>query len=242
MPRRHVQPRHRSPRSLKRTLGRFAGDVTGILPSAGVARTVGVLGIAGAAAGAGMLTFSDAQASTAAATSTHVLTRTSTVVQSSSAIQRQAQALIAEHLDASPNQASRSAVRPALLSVQRATKSAALPVTRQAVGGAMTKAVVAPSPKQIAMALLPSYGWDSSQFSCLDAIWTRESNWDPHATNSSSGAYGIPQSLPGSKMATYGSDWATNAETQIKWGLAYIRSSYGSPCGAWSFWQSHSWY
>jgi len=205
-----------------------------------MAGTVGVVGIAATVAGAGILTFSDAQANTAARASTHAPTHVS--ARTSSALQSQAQALIADHVNASPNQASRSAVRPPLLSVQRATKSAALPVSREAVGGAMTKAVVSPSPQQIAMALLPSYGWDSSQFSCLDAIWTRESNWDLHATNSSSGAYGIPQSLPGSKMAAYGSDWATNAETQIKWGLAYIRSSYGSPCGAWSFWQSHSWY
>ena len=106
----------------------------------------------------------------------------------------------------------------------------------------MTMSVPPPSPRQIALSLLPAYGWDSGQFSCLDAVWTRESNWNPYAENSSSGAYGIPQALPGTKMATVGADWPTNATTQIKWGLGYIRQSYGSPCGAWAFWQYHSWY
>lgn len=104
------------------------------------------------------------------------------------------------------------------------------------------KTVPPATPREMAATLLPSYGWDGSQFSCLDAIWTRESDWNPYASNASSGAYGIPQSLPGSKMAAFGSDWSTNATTQIKWGLWYIRQSYGSPCGAWAFWESHNWY
>ncbi len=71
---------------------------------------------------------------------------------------------------------------------------------------------------------------------------SRESSWNVTATNASSGAYGLVQSLPGSKMASAGSDWRTNPATQIKWGLDYMNSRYGSPCGAWSFWQSHHWY
>jgi hypothetical protein len=90
--------------------------------------------------------------------------------------------------------------------------------------------------------MLSSYGWSTSQFSCLDSLWTRESNWDVTASNASSGAYGIPQALPGSKMASAGSDWATNAATQIKWGLTYIQGLYGSPCGAWSHEESSGWY
>ena len=86
------------------------------------------------------------------------------------------------------------------------------------------------------------YGWGADQFGCLDTLWTRESGWDPHAHNSSSGAYGIPQALPGSKMGAYGSDWADNPTTQIQWGLAYIRDVYGTPCGAWSEFQSQGWY
>lgn len=86
------------------------------------------------------------------------------------------------------------------------------------------------------------YGWSGDQWSCLNALWTRESNWRTEAHNSSSGAHGIPQSLPGSKMAKYGSDWATNPATQIKWGLAYVKGRYGTPCGGWSAFQSKGWY
>lgn len=84
-----------------------------------------------------------------------------------------------------------------------------------------------------AQSLFPSYGWASSEFSCLDSLWTRESGWNPQAANPYSGAFGIPQALPGSKMATAGADWATDGDTQIRWGLGYIKSIYGSPCGAW---------
>ena len=97
------------------------------------------------------------------------------------------------------------------------------------------------SPQHIAMSLLSSYGWSSSQFSCLDELWTRESGWNPTAANAS-GAYGIPQALPGSKMASAGPDWQTNPETQIKWGLGYIKDLYGSPCGAWSHEEASGWY
>ncbi|MGC0419275.1 type IV secretory pathway VirB10-like protein [Embleya sp. AB8] len=82
----------------------------------------------------------------------------------------------------------------------------------------------------------------STQYQCFSNIVERESGWRVDATNSSSGAYGLVQSLPASKMASAGSDWRTNPATQIKWGLGYMNSTYGSPCGAWSFWQSHQWY
>jgi hypothetical protein len=98
------------------------------------------------------------------------------------------------------------------------------------------------SPKEVAARLVAARGWSDTQFDCLVTMWTHESSWDYRATNPSSGAYGIPQSLPGSKMAAYGSDWRTNPTTQIKWGLAYIESRYSTPCGAWSFWQSHNYY
>ncbi len=96
-------------------------------------------------------------------------------------------------------------------------------------------------PREIAQALLAEYGW-SDQFSCLDSLYTRESNWNVYADNPSSTAYGIPQALPGSKMASAGSDWATNPVTQIRWGLGYIEDRYGSPCGAWGHSQSRGWY
>jgi hypothetical protein len=84
-----------------------------------------------------------------------------------------------------------------------------------------------------ARSALGPYGWGSDQFSCLVSIWTQESGWRANALNASSGAYGIPQSLPAEKMAVAGADWRTNADTQIDWGLAYIKSAYGSPCAAW---------
>lgn len=86
------------------------------------------------------------------------------------------------------------------------------------------------------------YGWGADQFSALEQLWERESGWSQNAHNSSSGAHGIPQSLPGSKMASHGADWATNPETQIKWGLDYIKSVYGSPSGALASSHSRGWY
>ena len=98
------------------------------------------------------------------------------------------------------------------------------------------------SPQQIAEGMLSSYGWSSSQFSCLQPLWNAESGWNASASNTASGAYGIPQALPGSKMASAGPDWQTSAATQIRWGLGYIRSVYGSPCAAWSHEQAYGWY
>lgn len=94
----------------------------------------------------------------------------------------------------------------------------------------------------IAYAMLQARGWGDDQYSCLVALWDRESHWNVYAHNTSSGAYGIPQALPGSKMATAGADWATNPKTQITWGLGYITTRYGTPCGAWSAFQSKGWY
>lgn len=84
-------------------------------------------------------------------------------------------------------------------------------------------------------------GW-SGCWSSLETLWDHESGWNERAENPSSGAYGIPQSLPGSKMATAGSDWRSSSPTQIAWGLGYIKARYRDPCGAWSFWQAHHWY
>jgi hypothetical protein len=97
-------------------------------------------------------------------------------------------------------------------------------------------------PRQIAQALLPEFGFSSDQFSCLDSLWTKESGWNPAADNPTSSAYGIPQALPGEKMASAGADWATNPATQIRWGLGYIADVYGSPCSAWAHSQANNWY
>ncbi|MEU9110267.1 transglycosylase SLT domain-containing protein [Streptomyces sp. NPDC048483] len=80
------------------------------------------------------------------------------------------------------------------------------------------------------------------QFQCFSNIVDHESGWNYRATNASSGAYGLVQALPGSKMSSAGSDWQSNPATQIKWGLNYMNDRYGSPCGAWSFWQANNWY
>ncbi|MGY1551216.1 aggregation-promoting factor C-terminal-like domain-containing protein [Microbacterium sp. A588] len=85
------------------------------------------------------------------------------------------------------------------------------------------------------------YGWGADQFSCLNSLWQKESGWDYQAYNPS-GATGIPQSLPGNKMASFGADWQTNATTQIRWGLDYIQRVYGSPCSAWGHSQAVNWY
>lgn len=86
------------------------------------------------------------------------------------------------------------------------------------------------------------YGWGDGEFSCLVSLWNKESGWNYAAYNGSSGATGIPQALPGSKMASAGGDWATNAVTQVRWGLGYIAGRYGSPCNAWGHSQSVGWY
>lgn len=80
------------------------------------------------------------------------------------------------------------------------------------------------------------------QYQCFSNIVERESGWNYKAQNPSSGAYGLVQALPGSKMASAGADWQTNPATQIKWGLNYMNDRYGSPCGAWEFWQANHWY
>jgi hypothetical protein len=98
------------------------------------------------------------------------------------------------------------------------------------------------TPKAYAYNYIKSFEWGLDQYSCLVNLWTRESQWRTLARNPSSGAYGIPQSLPGSKMATEGADWMTNPETQIRWGVKYIAARYKTPCGAWAHSEIHNWY
>jgi hypothetical protein len=96
-------------------------------------------------------------------------------------------------------------------------------------------------PRSIAHRLLLRRGWGEGEWSCLDALWTRESNWETYAQNAS-GAYGIPQALPAGKMASAGADWRSNPVTQIEWGLSYIATSYGDPCSAWQHSESYGYY
>ena len=96
--------------------------------------------------------------------------------------------------------------------------------------------------RQIGCTLALEAGFSLQDVGCLVSLWNRESGWNPKAKNPSSGAYGIAQAVPGSKMASFGADWQTNPVTQIKWGLSYIKSRYKTPCGAWAHSQSTGWY
>jgi hypothetical protein len=132
--------------------------------------------------------------------------------------------------------AAEQAAQQAAAAQPAATAQAAQPVAVQAAP------VASGTAQQIAEGMLSSYGWSSSQFSCLEPLWAEESGWNVTAENPSSGAYGIPQAMPGSEMASAGADWQTDAATQIRWGLSYIQGRYGSPCGAWAHEESDGWY
>ena len=125
------------------------------------------------------------------------------------------------------------------------TSTGSASASASGTGAAATVNFPPPNPgsaQSIAYNMMASFGFDpKTEFGCLNNIWTRESGWRYNAANAS-GAYGIPQALPGSKMASAGADWQTNPATQIKWGLGYIKSTYGSPCTAWAFWQAHGYY
>lgn len=97
--------------------------------------------------------------------------------------------------------------------------------------------------QRMAWDLLAQYGWQNQvQYSCLVDLWDRESGWNPYAKEPASGAYGIPQSLPASKMAMFGADYLTDPKTQIEWGLYYVKTVYGDPCNAWVHDYSQGWY
>ena len=98
------------------------------------------------------------------------------------------------------------------------------------------------APQQIARKMLRSFGWTWRQFKYLDSLWKAESSWNVSAENPSTGAFGIPQAVPGSKMSAAGVDWQTNAATQIRWGLGYISAVYGSPRSAWEHEVTYGWY
>lgn len=144
--------------------------------------------------------------------------------------------------------AARAAAARAAAARAAAAKAAAAKAAQQSsstssssAGSSSSHSAPSGSPRQIAQQILASEG-RSGQFSCLDSLWAQESGWNVYAQNPGSGAYGIPQALPGSKMASAGPDWQTSAATQIRWGLSYIDSTYGSPCAAWSHEQSSGWY
>ena len=168
------------------------------------------------------------------------------VLNAALAQKQKAASLVAQEIAARKGAAERAARKAAerrAAATAAAQRQAAQP---QASPPRPSQAAPAPepsgSPQQIAMGMLGSYGWPSSQFSCLDSLWKEESGWNVDASNPGSGAYGIPQALPGSKMASAGPDWQTDAATQIRWGLGYIKADYGSPCGAWAHEEADGWY
>ncbi|MFJ4166234.1 phospholipase [Microbacterium sp. NPDC089698] len=120
--------------------------------------------------------------------------------------------------------------------------AAAAAAAAQAAAEAQAAANTPDGARATAQQIMASqYGWGDDQFQCLNSLWNKESGWNYQAYNPS-GATGIPQALPGDKMATVADDWQTNATTQITWGLGYISSVYGTPCAAWGHSQATNWY
>ncbi|WP_411283029.1 hypothetical protein [Lapillicoccus sp.] len=134
----------------------------------------------------------------------------------------------------------------------QAAELAQLTAERQATADraardAQRQAVVASAqqdPRSVARSMLGDFGWNDSQWRCLEQLWTGESGWNYQAANASSDAYGIPQALPAAKMGTVAADYRTNPVTQITWGMQYVKATYGSPCAALGSWNSRSphWY
>ena len=148
-------------------------------------------------------------------------------------------AVIAGHTDEQPSPADTNGA------VERAADRT-IPASRSARRSPVETTNDAPrrrtnsDPRQIAREMMPEFGFSSSEFSCLDALYVSESDWDMHADNPTSSAYGIPQALDSAHDLP--ADYRTNPATQIRWGLGYIRDSYGTPCAAWNFKQSNDWY
>ncbi|MFD9565816.1 transglycosylase SLT domain-containing protein [Streptomyces sp. NPDC059994] len=133
---------------------------------------------------------------------------------------------------------SKSAIRRIVAS----KKTLAGTVVALGAAGSLLATVPAQAAPTSAKAIAQQMIKDPAQFQAFNNIVSHESGWDHTATNSSSGAYGLVQALPASKMASAGADWKTNPATQIKWGLDYMNDRYGSPVDAWNFWQTHHWY
>ena len=161
------------------------------------------------------------------------------------AAEQAAAAAAAEAARVAAEQAAAEAARVA--AEQAAAQKAAAEAARKAAAARASRAAasrpaVAPgSAREIGQQLAAARGWTGEQWGCLDMLWGRESGWRTNAGNAS-GAYGIPQALPGSKMASAGADWRDSAATQVTWGLNYIGGRHGSPCGAWKHFQARHWY
>lgn len=115
-------------------------------------------------------------------------------------------------------------------------------VSKKQLGALPSATGDAAAAQAIAYTMVKDRGWSDDEFACLVRLFDRESHWNVFSANVSSGAYGIPQALPGTKMASAGADWETNPATQISWGLGYIAGRYGTPCGAWDHSETKGWY
>lgn len=226
---RHRQAKHRAP-------GRA---VLPLDPSKALRSTVVLTSVAAAATGVvvggGVLTAGGVSAADGRLASASVAEGAEAVTTPSPAADDVAtEELLAERADAATSRSdTRAAVDPA--------KAVAL---SGAAGPAVAQAEDASDldPREVGRMLLAEAGFGADQWECLDSLWTKESGWDVTADNPTSSAYGIPQSLPGSKMASAGDDWETNPATQIRWGLGYIEDRYGTPCSAWAHSQAVNWY
>ena len=128
-----------------------------------------------------------------------------------------------------------------------ATASGAIFSTQMALVSAVSRQVeLARTPlgaKKVAKSILmDEYGFAEKEYKCLNQLWTKESNWNYKARNKNSGAHGIPQALPATKMNVVSTDWRTNPVTQIRWGLRYISIRYETPCKAWAKHKRSNWY
>lgn len=248
---RHRMARHRAPSAFERRRDRALdtiADVGDALPSG---RTLsacamsGVLVVGGMTAGVQALTSGPASASTG-------LDPVAAIATPLVHAQRVSDTVLMQQADEQQAAEQQAKVEGSRIAAERAAQAAAAAEQRAAerrkaaaeakAEAARVKALEAADPRSVAKAMLADFGWDASEFQCLDNIWSQESGWKVDAENPGSGAYGIPQSLPGSKMASAGPDWRTNPATQIRWGLGYIQDRYGSPCEAWSFKQGAGWY
>jgi len=183
---------------------------------------------------------------------------TNTQVEPVQAATAEADRIAAEQAAAAAAAAAAQAAAEQAAAEQAAAEKAAAQQAAEAVAAQEAQAAPAPTAAAESRPSAPSnpsgaqaiardmmasqYGWGGDQFGCLVSLWNKESGWNANAYNASSGATGIPQALPGSKMASAGSDWATNPATQIAWGLGYISGSYGTPCAAWAKSESVGWY
>jgi hypothetical protein len=249
--------RHRAePAKPKTGRGRFAAGLPSFGRRAAVLTTAAavLVGVGAAGHAADQATPSAAETSAATADAGQTLSFDKTLISAlpaPSAASIAPQSATKASAKAAPKAAATKAAAPK--AVTKAAPKAA-PVAK-AAPAVKVAAKVAPAKAAAPVALndpagaqayaaskLGSFGWSADQMQCLKRLWTKESEWRTTATNASSGAYGIVQSLPAEKMATAGADYRTNYRTQINWGLDYIKERYDSPCGALNWHLAHNWY